>query len=248
MKKFKKIKLRVPRIPENAKIMSLMAIILICAAPALVSVIDDSMSSQVMTKNIPFEDEDNLAITYVDTSGVWQTGAKLASLYPSMNDGSYFYTVSNPEDAASVRMISIHSVAPTEIPNFDRMTITIDGDQPTSSYFSVNSSTSPTTHPRHNIYAIESAPGVWVIDADSIDRAKLGASQYDTWSLMIIYDGGLTTGSSVTVETYTASTIAYGEIIVGATGALLLICALFATPYFGLNGGYTGPKPKRRGA
>mgnify|MGYP000872141584 CR=1 FL=1 len=227
--------IRAFRTPSAPVVMSLMALILIIGAPALVSVIDDSMSSQVMTK-ISFEDEDNLAITYVDTSGVWQTGDKLASLYPSMNDGSYFYTVSNPADATSVKMISIHSLAPTEIPDFNRMTITIDGDQPTSSYFSVNSTTSSTTHPRYNIDAIESNPGVWVIDADSIDRAKLGASQYDTWSIMIIYDGGLTTGSTVMVETYTASTIAYGEIIVGATGVLLIVCAILATPWVGTTG------------
>lgn len=216
------------------KLLSLLAIVLVVGAPALVSIIDDSMSSQVMTKNVPFEDEDNLAITYIDTSNVWQPGSKLASLYPSMNDGAYFYTSSNPADAATVKSVSIHSVRPTDVPTFNRMTITVEGDEPTSLYLSVNSTTSSTTHPRYNIDAIESNPGVWVIDADSIDRAKLGASQYDTWSIFLTYTGGLTTGSTVTVETYTASTIAYGEIIIGLSGIVLMLCALFATPWFGV--------------
>lgn len=235
MKKFKKIKLRVPRIPENAKIMSLMAIILICAAPALVSIIDDS-DTQVMhtADGFKFVDRgtDNLFVQNWES----ETPENLIKTYTTSEIGSFIFSFDSSAASDYVRVYEIRNL------DFDEGLTKID--------ISVSEPISSIRLKVDNImfYVFEGVSDTdFSLDVDQI--AALNLTSGDSVSILIYtlaeYDYG--PGIIVDATTYYGTTIPYGEIIVGATGALLLICALFATPYFGLNGGYTGPKSKRRG-
>ena len=243
MKKFKKIKLRVPRIPENAKIMSLMAIILICAAPALVSVIDADSSSTSYDSPIVMPPR-----ALSDIGFVADTPEEIVRTYSTLDyDGGYSTAL---DRTASAKYLAYESVVfdKTEDMRFDKIVISVDGVIKNIQFTYVYNGL--------KVYAGLFTP---VLDASG---ASTGVYEYVVSSLhqtRILSDGCTKIGYGITFlpdnsliswsvdyEFYSNVSIPYGEIIIGATGALLLICALFATPYFGL-GGYTGPKSKRRG-
>lgn len=244
MKKFKKIKLRVPRIPENAKIMSLMAIILICAAPALVSIIDDSAQSDHMIAMGSYTEDPTygvLGLTWkADTPA--EADKTISFLAASENDGTNVFVLNALTSKAYFSSINsgIYVDSSDFAAGVSKIILHVDGDVKQIRLV-------PVVAP----YSFASFKQIddtntWVLDIDQVMLAKLKAN--DANGSIQIYVGEDFDGTlSWTSETYAYTTIPYGEIIVGATGVLLLICALFATPYFGLNGGYTGPKPKRRG-
>jgi len=247
----KKINLKKPKIPSNARLMSLMAIILICAAPALVSVIDDSAQSDHMIAMGPYVESDlaNPRITFNEDMPSGADGT-FSYIPGSANNGTHVFTMNTPANKIYAKSFlgfvidnSIFDVGVSRIVlNFSGTDVTdvrfltlIPG----SAYSAVP------------FVEILDADGVgtnsFVCDIDSYSLAKIKSNDISP-SINIVFDDGFSGSFEMTSETYAFTTIPYGEIIVGATGALLLICALFATPYFGLNGGYTGPKPKRRGA
>lgn len=239
MKKFKKIKLRVPRIPENAKIMSLMAIILICAAPALVSVIDDEQASNYNVE-IPldytgFSASFDIGMTSYSTEDsvatvVSDEGILVSSVDPTLVNSITAYRIYYLGDAFGTADPSTISLAVN--------------DNPTSVLFRMIYSGGVSVFP---MSADDS--GTYYVTLSSADKVFLSSQNVSQIMFFVQYEAGTAPAVfDADVTAYGFVSIPYGEIIVGATGVLLLICALFATPYFGLKGGYTGPRPKRRGA
>lgn len=236
MKKFKKIKLRVPRIPENAKIMSLMAIILICAAPALVSSIDDS-TTYSYDSVVPGNQE--ILKQYVTFDA--ETPADVVKTYSSVvSDTGLIGVLDSPSTAAYITYID-YKYDSSLIPTFESMVITSTSFQ--NVWLTMNYNGVVTT-----IGAFEQvSDGVFVYNLDSVEKVKLQSDKCTEIGFKGKFIDDASDSWTVDIGYATTEYIPYGEIIVGATGVLLIVCALFATPFFGL-GGYTGPKSKRRGA
>ena len=241
MKKFKKIKLRVPRIPENAKIMSLLAIILVCAAPALVSVIDEKA-----TFDTTYEKDIQAIPTGIEARLSWSadtpesTDKTFAIL---VEDNVITVALTTPASKAYVSSLTIYGFDPAIINGLVKLSLISDIEAKPLMTTMIGD-----VYKQFSFEAIDGVDGGYSYTPSSYDRVLIGGG--DSTDLVFKYFGAALQESSI----YTVSVVAeygtaihYGEIIVGATGALLLICALFATPFFGL-GGYTGPKSKRRGA
>ena len=240
MKKFKKIKLRVPRIPENAKIMSLMAIILICAAPALVSTIDDKASASFESQIDGLAELDNFKIYVGSDADI--TERTLSSIN---TDGSYTVALDTPATASTVIYYTFDNFSKSAMADVTKIVLTFDTDKIEEIRFIFGG----IWNRFENVADADGNPTTtWTYELSSIDKARIQSDVGFIGIRVLFALGDAPAALTMDYETFGASSIAYGEIIVGATGALLLICALFATPYFGLNGGYTGPKPKRRGA
>lgn len=235
----KKIKIRMPRIPENAKIMSLMALILICAAPALVSVIDDQINDEYAAE-VALDDTGayavydmglisvsapgDVAAVLPSDAGSWMISAIDSTVVPTITAYRMYYTATAFETADP----SIINVDVAGTPKAVTLRMVYDGGAVTLPMTSDN--------------------GIYSVTLSSVDKILLATSNITTVMFFVTYEAGTAPAVfTADVTAFTVGTVPYAEIIVGATGALLLICAIFATPWFGM-GGYTGSKPKRRGA
>lgn len=217
--------------------MSLMAIILICAAPALVSSIDDSTTysydsvvpgnQEILKQFVAFDAETPVDVVKTYSSVVSDTG--LIGVLDSTAAADYIRYIDYKYDSSL-------------IPTFDSMVVTSTDFQTVYLTMVYNGVT-------QNVGTFDRvSDGEYVYILDSVEKVKLQSDKCTEIGLKGKFIDDATDNWTVDIGYATTEYIPYGEIIVGATGALLLICALFATPYFGLNGGYTGPKSKRRGA
>ena len=102
MKKVKNEIKRAFRLPGNAAVMTMMAVILVCAAPALVSIVDDSYNEVYDAETIILE-KDLEINNFVRTSigGVPST-ADFSYVAASVNDGVHIMTLEDPEDITDV--------------------------------------------------------------------------------------------------------------------------------------------------
>ena len=219
--------------------MSLMAIILICAAPALVSVIDEKA-----TFDMTYEKDMQAIPTGINANLKWSadtpesTDKTFAVL---VEDNVITVVLTTPASNAYLTAMTIYGFDPAIIDGLVKLSLISDIEAKPF----MSTMLGGVYKQFHVFQAID---GGYSYAPSSYDRALIGNGNSE--DLAFNYNGAALHESSI----YTVSVVAeygtaihYGEIIVGATGALLLICALFATPFFGL-GGYTGPKSKRRGA
>lgn len=240
LKKLKRLK--PPPVPGQVKLLSLLAIVLVCGAPALVSVIDDSMQSEQMLAMGSYTEGETLGLSLSWETNTPEDAVKSFSFMPaSENDGTNVFVL----DAISSKdyMVSINSGVYIDSADFDagvsKIVLNFDGDVSSIRfvpmiadvpYSFVNFTQIMTTDELGN----EIGTNSWELELDQVMLTKLRANDANG-SLQIYvgddFDGTLTWTS----ETYRYTTIAYGEIIIGATGALLCFCALMATPWFGIG-------------
>lgn len=227
--------------------MSLMALILICAAPALVSVIDDKTTSEQMISMGSFAEADSSA-PWVRKTVDAPADADMTFSYLTDN-GSHVFTLNTVASKSFVSAVEGIKIDNSEFDaGVSRIVLHFAG----SDVASVRLVTSIPGGAYSYIAFKEvlDADGVgtnsFVCDIDSYNLTKIKANDISP-AIAISFTDGFSGMFEMTSETFASTMIPYGEIIVGAAGALLLICAIFATPWFGM-GGYTGSKPKRRGA
>ena len=232
---------RVVKPPSQSVVLSLMALILIVGAPALVSVIDDY--------TVPFEFESDLSVKSLDdlkiishqptkVNGVNTTVEEKATIIRDGNSysivhavtGSYGWIYIKDFDNTMVKDGVSKIVVTTSSP------INIDIRFYNGAVFDTFSLSRDDTNTVHTL------------ELSSVDIAKIRSYPVDAMDVILCgvvaddhpFDEAVTT---VTVSAYGNVMIPYGEIIIGATGAILIVCALFATPWFGI-GGITA-KPRR---
>lgn len=106
LKKLKRLK--PPPVPGQVKLLSLLAIVLVCGAPALVSVIDDSMQSEQMLAMGSYTEGETLGLGLKWDTDTPEDAVKSFSFMPaSENDGTNVFVL----DAISSKdyMTSINS-------------------------------------------------------------------------------------------------------------------------------------------
>jgi len=231
------------RLPSNAVVMSMMAVILVCAAPAVVSLIDDSMQSEQMVAMGSYTDVTKEGLGLKWDINTPEEAVKSFSFIPaSENEGTNVFILN--DISSKDYMESINSGVYIDSADFEagvsKIILNFDGDVSLirfvpvikdAPYSFVNFTQIMTTDELGN----EIGTNSWEIELDQVMLTKLRANDANA-SLQIYvgddFDGTLTWTS----ETYRFTTIAYGEMIIGATGVLLLICALLATPWLSTSG------------
>lgn len=229
MKRIKKI----IRMPNNAVVMSMMAVILVCAAPALVSIIDDSYtyegSLETQLLDVPSTKDSYVRII---EEGV-DKNADVSYIPASENDGTYVMVLNDPSDLDNATYARFYGIDMAPLMSGAGEIKVVTSCDATHVRIGLESSDDGTSNSWKNLIQSETDPSVWTRSLPSTELIKLEAGAYDFIYIDIhaqseLYDMQIfATGEYV---------IPYGEIIIGATGALLLICALLATPWFSTSG------------
>lgn len=225
--------------PSAPVVMSLMALILIMGAPALVSVIDDSAQSDHMIAMGPYVESDlaNPRITFNEDT---PSGADTTFSYipGSTNNGTHVFTMNTPANKIYAKsflgLIIDNSIFDAGV---SRIVLNFSGTDVTDVRFLTM--TPGSAYSAVHFVEILDADGVgtnsFVCDIDSYSLAKIKSNDISP-SINIVFDDGFSGSFEMTSETYAFTTIPYGEIIVGATGVLLIVCAILATPWVGTTG------------
>ncbi len=225
------------RLPNNAVVMSLMAALLVVGAPTLVSIIDDSYSADVdIVSDLSFiEGVPNVGY-YWDPSAPEETVKTVTELIVGNNIS---FAVNDPESAEYLLHVMIKNIDPASFRDVSKTTIYSDA-------LTWHSTSGRMTLTFDDASTIVFYDFTALTDADG---AVIGyEKEYSSYEKVLLSSDDLASVSfnfsNVEKSVYRefeivneiGMTIPYGEIIIGATGALLLICALFATPWFSTSG------------
>lgn len=231
---------KVTRLPGNAVVMSLMAVILLCGAPALITMIDESDS--VEYSKVVVLDDDILPESYIRTNtDETPFGTADYSYLPALGNDGYHTIVLN--DSSVLESVSFYRIYFDSSSIDGVSTVEVVTDSSSVLRFGARSTDNPDATMWKSFVQSESDPSIWTYGISSVDAAKFASGYFDMFFLD--FRGDITSSVEFKVSVLSNPVIQYGEIIVGATGVLLMICAVLATPYFGLSG-YTGPRPKTK--
>ena len=225
MKKVKNEIKRAFRLPGNAAVMTMMAVILVCAAPALVSIVDSSMDENSISYDHAYEKEGSTAST-INVDGVWSS---LDSLIPSVNDGVWASVLTSDQMAnGSYVFMKYDSSALRDGARHIEFTCNVSK---VSLIF--NSDVNPKSE--HVLTADDD--GVFRYTLDSLDSVRFKTGYFDC-VLISVSGSHNVLPALLELELFVGKDyiIPYAEIIIGATGALLLVCAILATPWVSTSG------------
>lgn len=222
---------KVTRLPGNAVVMSLMAVILLCGAPVLIASIDSKDS----THDLIVERDISSYFADATFSGYWGEKPEGVTVsYDGLVDGnSVIITADYDEYAGVFRICDLDISLLTDLSKLELIS---------SEILRMGTSSSIKLDDGSYLPFSKSEDGVLTFSPSSVDLIKINNSEtFDItlWSL------DPTSMIELEFTPYYQYTIPYGEIIIGATGVLLMVCALLATPWFGLSG-YTGRRITRR--
>lgn len=219
--------IRAFRAPSAPMVMSLMALILIVGAPALVSMIDNSINEDYA---VEVALDDTNAFGSYDMGSTFPVASDVVTILPS--DGGWMIS---PLDQSKVPTITAYrmyydgsafsSADPTIV------TVSLSGT-PTSVVFRFTTDTGAQVFPM-----VLGDDGSYSITLTSADKILLTSGSVNKVMIFATYQAGTAPAVfSGAVTAYSMVTVPYAEIIVGATGALLIVCALLATPWLGTSG------------
>ena len=233
MKKVKNEIKRAFRLPGNAAVMTMMAVILVCAAPALVLIVDDSYNGVYDVETIMLE-KDLEINNFVRTSieGVSST-ADFSYIAASVNGGVHIMTLEDPADITDVVFYRFADLDFSSLVGGASKISVVTESAPANIRFGALSGDNLSTLFSVSLVQSEVDPTVWSVDLNQIQMAQLrsgivGSVFFDVYADTVYVDLGISTFEGVVLP--------YGEIIIGATGALLLVCAILATPWVSTSG------------
>lgn len=220
--------LKPPKVPDRVKLLSLLAIILVVGAPALVSIIDDSMNVDYLADTVLYDTDhsvlskalgpDNPAVDIVYLSATDNAGVNVISL---IDNGDL--AVIDRYRFIGFDMEPIKSGASI-------ISVTLNVETTSAVKFATNAPAG-TTPIYRSMTQSETDPYTWTVDLTSVEIAKFKSDVYNYIYFTVPCNEAYV---ELQATAYTFTTVPYGEIIIGATGAVLLLCALLATPYFGV--------------
>ena len=223
------------RLPSNAVVMSMMAIILVCAAPALVSVIDDSYtyegSSEIQLLDVPSTEDSYVRLVPTDENP--SNSASVSYIPASQNDSTFVMALNDPSEVDNVAYARFSGIDMAPLMSGMGTVKVVTSCDLTSVMIGLESSDEGTSNVFKAFTKSEVDSSVWTISLDSIDLIKLKSGAYEN---MYIQMEGQNEVFDMEIFASGEYVIPYGEMIIGATGALLLICAILATPWMSTAG------------
>jgi|GEM_PF-5902611 len=210
--------------PESAAVLSLLAVLLVCAMPAGVALIDSGASIDMDT---PKEyDETTLfsTITMVKLNGVATDTPLTPFLFPSESGFGYMWAIGVPADSTATVHLRFNDYSSV----FDAEKIVMHVNDPGISGIAVRLSGAV------SFPLAETSEGIWEYQFSAVDRLKMKGMTGNPWPLMSIVwadtpDDGFV---DVSIELFEGSTsIYYASFVAGIAGLLLFLCAIFASPW-----------------
>lgn len=209
------------------KLLSLLAIVLVVGAPALVSIIDDSYSASIETPVNGLVPLDTGYKVYLGSSA--DPEDKTVSVVNE--DGTYIVAMDKPATAPTVTYYTFDGFSKSALSDVTKIVLTIDSDKVNHIRFIYGNTWKLFT----NIVDTDGTPtNTWIFEPSSIDRARIQSDVGFIGIRVLFTVGDAPAALTMEYDTYGTSSIAYGEIIVGLSGIVLMLCALFATPRFGV--------------
>lgn len=222
------------RLPSNAVVISMMAVILVCAAPALVSVIDDTYtyegSSEVQLLDIDYTEPSLIRLEATPEIPAYND-ASVSYIPASENDGTFLIALNDPSEIDNVRYARFKGIDVAPLMSGMGVKVVTSSDVTGVSVSVINSDDNIGT--KIILTQSEADTSVWTGSLSSVDIVKIRSGVYDIASVDMMGSNELFDMEIYSVGEYS---IPYGEIIIGATGALLIICALLATPWVSTSG------------
>ena len=225
------------KLPSQVVALSLVACLVVVGAPALVSIIDDSVNQNYDILQAP---------DYRDPLAIYPNNVRIQGEVVSPSDLGV-------EIIRDDNMITILSDTPgysgiLSISLLDKSIIT------SASKIVIKSSTEYSgiflEAGDHDVFGIyDPDMHQYEFALSSIDRHYIMSTDSDYLFVNLINTSAsgktFSAVETVSIEIYGSIMIPYAEIIIGLSGIVLMLCALFATPWFGFKG-YTGKKFWRR--
>lgn len=232
---------RVVKPPSQSVVLSLMALILIVGAPAIVSMIDDSYThegtSEVQLLDIDYSEPSLIRLASTPEIPAYND-ASVSYIPASENDGTFLLALNDPSEIDNVQYARFKGIDVAPLMSGMGVKVVTSSDVTQVNVSVVNSDDKIGT--KIFLTQSEADTSVWTGSLSSVDIVKIRSGVYDIASVDMMGSNELFDMEIYSIGEYS---IPYGEIIIGTTGALLIICALFATPWFGI--GEITAKPRR---
>jgi len=231
--------IRAFRTPSAPVVMSLMALILVIAAPALVSSIDDSYNQDILVTNTLVAADD----TGLSASIYWNTSTPVDTdkTYSTLIDGNNVsYALSSASSKQYVGLYKLLNIDPSVFSSISKLTINTSVDLHPMSRAQLTTDAGATI-PMYGFTGIFDANNILVgyeKEFSSYEKTLISGSNIKSVGILlqILTDGTASEYAQFEINPEIGTTIPYAEIIVGATGALLIVCAILATPWVGTTG------------
>ena len=231
--------IRAFRAPSAPVVMSLMALILIIGAPALVSTIDDSHNQDILVTNdlVAADDTGLLDSIYWNPSAPVDTDRTYSALIDGNNVS---YALSSVSSKQYVGVYRLYNIDPSVFSSISKLNINTSVELNPASRVELTTDAGATIK-MYGFTAIYDANNNLVgyeKDFSSYEKTLISGSNIKSVGILFQI---LTTGTAPEYAEFEINpeigiTIPYGEIIVGATGVLLIVCAILATPWVGTTG------------
>ena len=226
--------IRAFRAPSAPVVMSLMALILVCAAPALVSVIDDTYtyegSSEVQLLDIDSTEPSLIRLASTPEIPAYND-ASVSYIPASENDGTFLIALNDPSEIDNVRFARFKGIDVAPLMSGMGVKVVTSSDVTVVHVSLSNSDDNSGT--QILLTQSEADTSVWTGSLSTVDIVKIRSGVYD-----LAYVDMHGPNEIFDMEIYSVGeySIPYGEIIIGATGVLLIVCAILATPWVGTTG------------
>lgn len=232
---------RVVKPPSQSVVLSLMALILIVGAPAIVSMIDDSYNENIDVVTA-LNDDVSISVLYNTTpEGVNKEYTSL------INETDVSIAFSSSDALEYINYYLITSISTSVFDNADSIKI-YTTEKINTDYATIQAKSATDTLFNFGTLTVledsEGDPIGYEFSLSSYEKVLMKNKNIKTFTMRLnaTVDKG-TPLKEFDIQIVQGATIPYAEIIIGATGAILIMCAIFATPWFGL-GGITA-KPRR---
>ena len=207
------------------KLLSLLAIVLVVGAPALVSVIDDSVNQEYDILQVP--DYSDPPLIYPNNTRIQGEVVSASDLGVEVirDDNTITILSDTPGYSGVLTMFLLDKSIITSASK-----IVIKSAEYSDIFLEAGD------HDVHGIY--DSDMHQYVFALSSIDRHYIMSTDSDYLGVNIVNTSAsgntYSAVESLTIEIYGSTIIPYAEIIIGLSGIVLMLCALFATPWFGV--------------
>lgn len=209
--------------------LSLLAVMLVVAAPTMISILDNDVSYDASSKqscNAPSRKViggalvgDNLVTSEIESATCVNDDA-----------GNYILTTNTTDDYQDIAVIL--DITINDLLGFNGFSATVS----TPDVVSVHVKVFGTNHTVRSAGIVEE-DGTFSMKFSSLDRALLKAmdGDGDDPGVHVIFEFGEmknVSAISFTLNTLKSTTVVNATMIMGAVGVLLIMCAILATPFF----------------